>query len=150
MMYINPRLVDDYCSITVANYRLIFLIRFISRIITHLCKKFYKHIFFIPLNDKISFDVTRTKKISWKLKQTGINLINQGIDISAGPVEINLYVPPGLFHIWHLERVLCTGWGGCPQSIFGFIRRDKPFLFQILGLLQRGGDVVGVRGGERE
>ena len=46
MRYINPWLANVYCSITIANYGLIRLIRFVSRISTQLLKKIYKHILF--------------------------------------------------------------------------------------------------------
>ena len=46
MRYINSWLADGHCSITVASYGLIWLFRFVSRISTHLCKKFYKQILF--------------------------------------------------------------------------------------------------------
>jgi hypothetical protein len=53
--------VDDYCSITVANYGLFRLIKFVSRINTHLSKKFIKRFYLILLNDKILFDVMGLK-----------------------------------------------------------------------------------------
>ena len=57
---------DDYYSITIANYELIWVIKFVSRISTHPCKKFYKQIYSIFLNEKISFNVIETKKKSLK------------------------------------------------------------------------------------
>ena len=44
--YVNPCLANGYCSITVVNYGLIRPIRFVSRISTHLSKKFHKQILF--------------------------------------------------------------------------------------------------------
>jgi hypothetical protein len=44
-----------------ANYGLIRLIKFVSRISTQLYKKFYKQIFLILLNSKILFDAMSLK-----------------------------------------------------------------------------------------
>ena len=46
MRYINPQLVDGCCRTTIANYELVWLVRFFSRISTRLCKKIYKQILF--------------------------------------------------------------------------------------------------------
>jgi hypothetical protein len=62
MRYINPWLADGYCSITITDYILIRFIKFISRISTHLCKRFYKIILFNTLkNRKILFSIIRIK-----------------------------------------------------------------------------------------
>ena len=53
---------DVYCSITIANYELIRLIRFVSQISTHLSKKIINIFYLILLNGKISFDVKELKK----------------------------------------------------------------------------------------
>jgi len=52
-----------YCSITVANHRLIRLIRLVSQISTHLSKKFINKFYLVLLNSKISFDVIGAKKL---------------------------------------------------------------------------------------
>ena len=69
MKYINPWLVDGYCSITVANYELIRLIRFVSRISTQLSKNFINKFYLILQNSKILFDDRNLKK-SLKINST--------------------------------------------------------------------------------
>ena len=46
MSYTNQQLSEGYCSITIVDYGLIRLIRFVSQISTYLSKKFYKQILF--------------------------------------------------------------------------------------------------------
>ena len=54
---------NGYYSITVANFELIRLVRFVSRISTHLSKKFINRFYLILLNVKVLFDVTGLKNI---------------------------------------------------------------------------------------
>ena len=64
MRYINPYLMDSYCGITVVNYGLIRLIRFVSRISTQLSKKIINRFYLILQNTKILFDVTGLQKVA--------------------------------------------------------------------------------------
>jgi len=67
MRHVNLWLANDYCSIIVVNYGLIWLIRFVSRISTHLCKKIINKFYLIVLNSKIFFLMWwGLKKNSWK------------------------------------------------------------------------------------
>ena len=60
---------DGYCSITVANYELIRLIRFVSQISTQLSKNFINKFYLILQNSKILFDDRNLKK-SLKINST--------------------------------------------------------------------------------
>ena len=58
MRLIKSLLEDGYCSITLAKYRLIKLIRFISKISTNLSIGFIIKLIKIFINNKILFDAT--------------------------------------------------------------------------------------------
>ena len=61
---------DSY-SIIIANYELITLVKFISWISTHLCKKFIKRFNLIHLNGKILFNCDRSLKSKNKSSRGG-------------------------------------------------------------------------------